>query len=88
MGVAKGDIKFLREAVISIAMYGTDWRAAQDFCLHLTNYADKIVRGNALLGLSYVARFQGKLNKKLVVPALLRGLKMRRNQFVRVLKTQ
>jgi len=55
-----------------------DWKYAQDLCLRLAEHPDHRVRANACLGLAYVARTQGRLEKHLVKPVLLREL---RNSF-------
>ena len=72
--VASGDLATLRFAAFAFPWHNADWRTAQTLCLHLTNYGDEITRGNAFLGLSYLARFHKRLDKNLAAAALLRGL--------------
>jgi hypothetical protein len=52
-----------------------DWKYAQSICLRLVDHADAAIRANACLGLAYVARTQGRLEKHLVKPVLLRELR-------------
>ncbi len=72
--IQDGDLEILRLAGASFGMYNPNWKVAQDLCIRLTEHSDKTVRGNAILGLSYVARFRGKLEKHIVEPVLLRAL--------------
>ena len=51
------------------------WKYAQDICLRLADHSDAAIRANACLGLAYVARTQGRLEKHLVKPVLLRELR-------------
>lgn len=53
----------------------SDWKYAQDTCLLLAEYSNEKVRANACLGLAYIARTKGKLEKHLVKPILLRELR-------------
>jgi len=41
----------------------------------LSEHPDPIVRSNSLLGLSYAARFRGRVEKNIVKPVLFRALK-------------
>lgn len=51
------------------------WKQAQDCCLSLIYDDDERVRANAALGLAYIARTKGRLEKQKVKPALLLLLK-------------
>ncbi len=52
-----------------------DWKFAQDTCLKLAESDDEGIRANACLGLAYIARTKGNLEKHLVKPILLRELR-------------
>jgi hypothetical protein len=52
-----------------------DWKYAQATCLLLSEHQNENVRANACLGLAYIARTKGKLEKYLVKPILLRELR-------------
>lgn len=73
--IASGNINELALLPLSVGEHFTDWKAAQDICITLADHADEIVRGNAALGLAYIARTKGRLEKHLVKPILLRLLK-------------
>lgn len=51
-----------------------NWRFIQEVCVRLSEHRDPWVRSNSLLGLSYAARFRGKVEKNIVKPVLLRAL--------------
>lgn len=61
---------------LRIGEYCENWKEAQDICLKLMGNDNAAIRANAALGLSYIARTQGKLDKRLVKPYLLHELKM------------
>jgi len=73
--IRNDDIATLVYVAFSIGMLGSDWKYAQDLCVRLSDHPHKTVRGNAILGLEYVARFQGRLEKHIAKPVLLRALK-------------
>ncbi len=73
--IRTNDIDTLVYVAFSTGMLGSDWKYAQDLCVRLSEHEHPIVRGNALLGLEYIARFQGKLEQQIVKPVLLRALK-------------
>jgi hypothetical protein len=60
---------------LAIGQSFPDWKFAQDTCLKLTEHPDNKVSSNACLGLAYIARTHGRLEKHLVKPVLLRELK-------------
>lgn len=51
------------------------WRFAQMICLKLAEHKSPLVRANAVLGMAYIARTKGKLDKRLVKPVILKELK-------------
>lgn len=59
---------------LRVGEYGTDWIKSQNICLKLMNNENEAIRANAALGLAYIARTQGNLDKRLVKPYLLREL--------------
>ena len=71
----EGDINQLRILTISLGENFSDWKYAQNVCLELSSHEDEWVRGNALLGLGYIARTHGKLEKHLVKPVIMKGFR-------------
>jgi len=71
----KNDINEMIYLPLSVAEYHPNWKYAQDLCVKLSEHPNSAVRSNAILGLSYVAEIQGKLEKHVVKPVLLRALK-------------
>ncbi|OGO18109.1 MAG: hypothetical protein A2Z14_13315 [Chloroflexi bacterium RBG_16_48_8] len=80
MAFSKCDRDVLIFAGISLATYDKDWKYAQDVCIKLFDYPNKTVRGNAILGLETIAHRHQTLDKSLVVPILLRGLRDREEE--------
>ena len=70
----KGNVEELRTLAVAVGETYPDWKFAQDLCLQLTEHSNEVVRANACLGLAYVARTKGQLEKHLVKPVLLREL--------------
>ncbi|MDQ0361013.1 hypothetical protein [Breznakia pachnodae] len=68
------DMDALITLPLSLGEYEPDWKFAQDTCMKLAQHEDERVRANAALGLAYVARTKGKLEKNLVKPVLLQLL--------------
>lgn len=68
------DMDALITLPLSLGEYESDWKFAQDICMKLAQHEDERVRANAALGLAYVARTKGKLEKNLVKPVLLKLL--------------
>ena len=60
---------------LRVGEYITYWNAAQDICVRLMEHSNPAIRANAALGLSYIARNHGKLNKRIVKPYLLKELR-------------
>ena len=48
---------------------------SQNICTKLSNHEDARVRANAVLGLAYIARTKGILEKHIVKPIILRELR-------------
>lgn len=69
------DIEKLRILPLSIGEYCGDWKFAQDICLLLTKYSDEELKANAILGLSFIARNHGILEKKPVEKSILRVMR-------------
>lgn len=73
--IASDDIERLRIIPIDLGFNHENWRFIQDICVRLSEHRDPWVRSNSLLGLTYAARFRGKVEKNVVKPVLLRALK-------------
>lgn len=55
---------------LSVGEYHPDWKFAQNICVELSAHDDERVRANAALGLAYIARTKGSLEKHIVKPIL------------------
>ena len=68
-----------REALILLPMKlgfcHENWRFVQDVCIKLSEHSDEIIRANSFYGLQYTAMNLERLEKNIVKPILLRGLK-------------
>ncbi len=73
--LATGSIADLELLSLSIGEDFPNWKYAQDVCLQLVEHSEDNVRANACLGLGYIARNHGKLEKHLVKPVLRRELR-------------
>lgn len=73
--IHKGTIEEMILLPLSIGEYHSNWKEAQDLCVQLSFHKDERVKANAALGLAYIARTKGKLEKYIVKPILLRLLK-------------
>jgi hypothetical protein len=73
--IARDDIERLINLPIDLGFHHENWRFIQDVCVRLSEHRDWRVRANSLLGLSYAARFRGRVEKNIVKPVLLRALK-------------
>lgn len=59
---------------LSVGQYHMNWKIAQDICAELSEHDDERVRANSALGLAYIARTKGRLEKHIVKPVLLKLL--------------
>jgi hypothetical protein len=73
--IAKDDIERLQTLPINLAFNHENWRFVQDVCVRLSEHRDSWIRSNSLLSLAHTARFLKRLEKNIVKPVLLRGLK-------------
>ena len=71
----KGVSEELATLSLSVAEYHPNWKYAQDVCVKLSEHKDAMVRANAVLGFSYIARTKGKLEKHIVKPIILNELR-------------
>ena len=55
--------------------YMIDWKKAQTICIKSFESEEPIVRANAALGLAYIARTKGRLEKHLVKPLIIKELR-------------
>lgn len=60
---------------LSVGAYEPNWKIAQDICLSLCGNPSAVVRANASLGLAYIARTKGRLEKHRVKPVLIQLLR-------------
>jgi hypothetical protein len=69
--------------VLSLAVgeHWPDWKYAQELCLRLANHSNEGVRANACLGLAYIARTKGHLDRVSVEDVLVRELHRQTDWF-------
>src|SRR5262245_50769798 len=73
--IEQDDFDTLIYAALAASWYDPDWQYSQAICIKLSSHENPVVRANAIMGLSYVARFRGRLDKRVVKPVLLRALR-------------
>lgn len=71
----EGTIKEVIQLPLSVGAYSSNWKKAQDICVKLSIHTDERVRANCALGLAYIARREGRLEKHIVKPVLLELLR-------------
>lgn len=68
-----------REALLLLPMKlgfcHESWRFIQDVCKTLSEHPDETIRANSFYGFQYTAMNLGRLEKNIIKPILLRGLK-------------
>lgn len=69
------DINEIIRLPLLVGMNHQKWKFAQDLCVKLSEHEDSRVRANSILGLAYVARTKGKLEKYIVKPVVLKALR-------------
>lgn len=73
--IEHGNISELNDLPLSVGEYHPDWKFAQDVCVRLSDHYDALVRAKAVLGLAYIARTKGILDRNIVKPIVLRELR-------------
>lgn len=73
--LVRNELNELLTLPLSVGMYHLNWKYAQDLCVMLSNHENAALRANAILGLAYVARMNGLLEKHIVKPVLLKELR-------------
>lgn len=80
--VKQNDLEALLLLPMKLGFNHTDWRFIQNICVVLSEHENEAIRGNSFYGLGYAAMTHRKLEKNIVKPVLLRGLKDQ-SQYVR-----
>ena len=73
--IEQDDIERLIRIPIRLGFHHENWKFIQDISIRLTEHPNANVRANAFLGIHYAARFRGRIEKNVVKPVLLRGLR-------------
>lgn len=60
---------------LSVGEYHKNWKFSQDLCVRLSKHENSAIRANAVLGLAYIARTKGTLEKHIVKPVVLNELR-------------
>jgi hypothetical protein len=60
---------------LSVGEYHENWKYAQDICVKLSVHDNPAIRASAVLGLAYIARTKGMLEKHVVKPIILKELR-------------
>lgn len=63
-----GDVKRTRMALLSLALYDSDWKSVQDICIKYSDHSDDNIRGIAVLCFGHLARIHGTLETERVLP--------------------
>lgn len=71
----RGDEESLLLLPLRVGEHLDQWKEAQDICLRLANHPSAAIRANAILGLAYIARTKGMLDKRIVKPYILKELR-------------
>ncbi|MFM1852128.1 MAG: hypothetical protein RIS54_1812 [Verrucomicrobiota bacterium] len=71
--MARDDVERLRLLPIDLGFHDENWSFTQDVCVRLSGHPDPWVCSNSLLGLTYAARFRGKVEKSIVTGAAARA---------------
>lgn len=80
-----GTLQELMQLPFSVGEYCEKWKDAQTICIKLFENEDAAIRANAALGLSYIARTKGILEKEIVKPYLLKELRENKEYCWRIL---
>ena len=81
--IEEDDIERLMTVCIDLGFNHDNWRFIQDIGVRLSEHPNATVRGNAFYGIEYAARFNGRVEKSIVKPVLLRGLRDDDEEVVR-----
>ena len=73
--IKQDDLEALKLIPIKLGFSHENWRFVQDVSLKLSEHSDENVRANSFRGFAYTAMNLNKLEKNIVKPVLLRGLK-------------
>ena len=69
--LASADSRKRVDALLSLALYDSDWRWVQDQCLRLLADPEEDVVATAILGLGHLARLHQRLDLERVLPPLI-----------------
>jgi len=73
--IKENNIEILKDLCIPLGKQHENWRFAQDICVKLSDHENEGIRASALLGLSMTVMRNLKIEKNIIKPVLLRGLK-------------
>ncbi|GGI11572.1 hypothetical protein [Gottfriedia solisilvae] len=71
----RNNFEELARLPLSLGMIHTNWKFAQDICVMLSMNESALIRANAVLGFAYIARTNGKLEKHIIKPIVLKELR-------------
>ena len=69
--LASADLRKRVDALLSLALYDSDWRWVQDQCLRLLADSEEDIVATAILGLGHLARLHQRLDLERVLPPLI-----------------
>ena len=75
VAIKNDDIELLRLIPIKLGLTHQNWNFIQNISVKLSEHPDENVRGNSFRGFGYAALNHKKLEKNIVKPVLLRGIK-------------
>ncbi|WP_312473735.1 hypothetical protein [Neobacillus sp.] len=62
------------QGLLGLALYGDEFRLIQDTLVRFSNSENENIRGIAILCFGHLARIHGKIDKRLVLPIVNKGL--------------
>lgn len=73
--LARGDMRTAAKVIVGVSLHGTDMAEGVTACIEAARVDDEVVRGNAILGFSHLARRFRQLDRVLVEPLIAAALK-------------
>lgn len=69
-----GSARDISETLVTLALYDTDWKKVEKYCLEFLEHQDASIRAVAATCIGHLARIHKTLDLDLVLPALYRHL--------------
>lgn len=69
--LASEDVELMARTLIALGLYDDDWEWVQEQGVKHLGHKNEVVVSAAILSIAHMARTNGKINKSLVLPALI-----------------